>query len=354
MLTRPSYSLSQEVFDQLEPHRYPLVDAFADIGRAALMAAKGEVPRADAYFHFVSDQVMRELASILPPDWTCRVGGSFVHGGSKGRYVVTPSEGAPCEIGDLLIAVEYDLQIGSARSALLVQAKKAEARSTAPWTDGSSGRNQRELFANMPPFVWRDHQQQLPRPSCSRTLEPEIEVWCPCATDNWGLPPSAHRSRWPERAADGSLTLYGGAVFATLLDEPLVVPPLGGRVPRDLSEVLADLLVFAAGWEFKSLLAAYQPNNDGLVGWSAVVWDILRTSATRTHASKVVAGRRDDRTQVRLADEVMLSDAWPFPPDLTFPEDAGEPPDLDPESWQFPDDGGGISVVRVVVSDKLQ
>jgi hypothetical protein len=300
----------------LYPRRSELVDAFNEFSFLALIgAAQDERARAELIYEFTINALGSEVQRVLPPGWSCAVGGSFIHGGT-GRYVAKPVKGKPCEIGDLLVAVEWELDGDSARSALLVQAKRGDHSPAAPWSD-ASGKNQRALYWSQGKFKWESKTLGWDRPEDERSLAPDVPVDCPCGTSEWTITGDSHWSRWP---ADGEL--YGGAVFATLDLAPLAVPPLGGRTPRHLGEVLADLVLFMGGLEFSALEPAYQGHE---LGWSAVIWDLLRQSADRDHKSWF-GPRWSDRTPIRFRDELDL-------------------PDADPSSEL--EDGQGITVLRI-------
>jgi hypothetical protein len=288
-------SVPPRVHAALVSQRSELIDAFKDFAFLAVTSVVNvtdELRRAELLFQLAVQALGPAVQRQLPPGWSCAAGGSFVHG-SQGRYLVDPDVGKPCEIGDLLVAVEFQLGQESARSAVLIQAKRPGSPASAPWT--KDGAHQRDFYRVQPPFTWQTAAVAYTRPSDKRTLASKLD--CPCSTTNWDIRhgPDCHWSRWP----DEKNAIYGQAIFATLDDHPTAVPPFEGKTPRLLGEVFADLMLFAAGGEVATLTETYQPKT---LGWSAVVWDILRRSATRDHASKF-GNRRPDRTPVRFQGE---------------------------------------------------
>lgn len=321
----------ETIFQEFAGSRDRLVLALDSVGEKALTGSLGEIPRVEAFFARASTDIGAAVTHLLPPGWKCRISASFVHGGRPDgrdrRYIVDPVDPGhkPCEIGDLLVAVEHVIPGGSTRSALLIQAKRAAARADKPW---GSEKRQRELFNDMPTFVWREKQVYFKPAPPERTLRPELFVRCPCGTRDWPLWGDSHWSRWP-RTGD---VRYAGAVFATLLDSPLVVPPIEGVKPRPLAAVLADMLLLTGGWEFKQPDHAFRSSTVPL-GWSAVVWELLLRAAVNEHRRSGTHGVNaiydPDRDQVRFTGEDQLT--WPE-------DDDGDP--------------GGISVLRVLVDGR--
>jgi hypothetical protein len=266
--------VQRAIFGALVGSRDRLVIAFDEIAQKALAGSVGELDRAEEFFAHSSTAIGYEIARLLPRGWSCQVSASFVHGASPAgrgdsRYLVIPSgKSTGCEIGDLLVAVEHLHPAGSARSALLIQAKSETVSPDEPWHggSGSSSAKQRALFDDLPIFTWREPKVYFDTNPRERTLMPEDKVDCYCGAGFrvWG---DSHWSRWPR---DTKPHHHGGAVFATLLDTPLVVPPAAGHHPRPLAAALADMIVFTGGWEFRRKHDAFQPT-DQPRGWSAIV-----------------------------------------------------------------------------------
>jgi hypothetical protein len=292
-----------------------LVIAIDEIAQKALAGSVGELARAEEFFAQPSTAIGAEVNRVLPPGWSCRISASFVHGSrfagrGDDRYLVIPAnKKRGCEIGDFLVAVEHLLPRGSTRTALLVQAKKETARADEPWRGDRSAQKQRALFNDLPTFTWRESKVYVDSNPLERTLRPEDHVNCYCGASFriWG---DSHWSRWPR---DSEPHFHGGAVFATLLDTPLVVPPVLGIQPRPLSAVLADMIILAGGWEFRRFDDAFQPTAEPR-GWSAVVWELLVRSAINDHRRAGTSGAGTvwdpDRDQVRLQDEERLELPW--------------------------------------------
>src|SRR4051794_9283805 len=97
-------------FDGLLPRRDAVTLCLAGPLEASLLAApRREVPQIEERFEHALPTLGSRLQAEMPPAWTCSVGGSFVHGGA-GRYQARrPDTGTACEIGDLLVVVEYRL-----------------------------------------------------------------------------------------------------------------------------------------------------------------------------------------------------------------------------------------------------
>jgi hypothetical protein len=329
-------SVQATIFRELVVARDRLVIAFGDIAEKALAGSVGELARAEQFFGRASTAIGAQVNAVLPHDWSCRVSASFVHGGRPAgrgddRYMVIPvGKKRGCEVGDLLVAVEHLLPNGSARTALLVQAKKGTARPDEPWRGDASGKKQRALFGELPIFTWREPLVYVDADPPERTLAPEDPVECYCGAHFrlWG---DSHWSRWPR---DGDPHHHGGAVFATLLDTPLVVPPAPGHHPRPLAAVLADMILLTGGWEFRRFDDAFAPTADPR-GWSAVVWELLLRSAVNEHRRAGTSGVstvwEPDRDQVLFEDEERL--------ELPFREMDGS-------------GRGAISVVRVRIDGR--
>jgi len=322
------HSASAQIFERVIPRRDSLMLAFSRIFEDALLAAPGyEVPQVEAIFEQAVPALGVRLQTELPRGWRCRVSGSFVHGGS-GRYQAQRADtAASCEIGDLLVVVEYRVLGGSsARSGLLIQAKRGGVSASEPWSD-TSGKKQRALYFERPPFTWQPTWVGQERQADTRSLEPDLAFDDPYwhLLDHW--PTILWWSRWRDDRGE----VHAGALFSVLsIPQPFVVPPYPGVEPRPLAAVCADLMALTGGFWFKSRKDAYDGGRD--LQWSAVVWDLLGASRKREWR-----GRPDLTSAALLEDEEPLEAAG-----------GGQPP-LDDAKMLSDEQDSGVSVVRIII-----
>jgi hypothetical protein len=301
---------------------YPeLLVAFHDSLTAAQAAVPSrlELRHVDAVFETALPLLQRHLSSIERVGWKVGVGGAFVHGGN--RYQANSAVGN-CEIADLLVVVEVSRPPTSARTALLLQAKKPMAWPSRPW-DGTSGETQRAFFEQRPPFTWRPDWVARYYPGWPRTLE--------CGSHGWAT--EFENTSWADPRA----------VFAVLLHpRPWTVPPQEPLAkPVLLSALLADLVRFQAGHPFDRLAASYaDPDN---LQWSEVIWDVLQSSLNRAHYRETVPDRDAVWT---LEDEGPAGEGYVAMDARMRERDApARTHDDDGDDEGF---AGGVSVVRIV------
>jgi hypothetical protein len=294
-----------------------LVVGFHDSLTAAQAAvqSKAELRHVDAVFETALPLFQRHLSPIERLGWAVGVGGAFVHGGN--RYQADSDVGN-CEIADLLVVVEVSRPPDSARTAVLLQAKKPMDWPSVPW-EGNSGKRQLAFYQQRPAFTWRPAWVARYYQGRPRTLD--------CNSHGWGQ--VLEHDSWADPRT----------VFAVLLNpRPWTVPPDEPVAqPVLLAALLADLMRFHAGHPFERLHPSYKDPDD--LQWSAVIWDILQSSLNRAHYHKTVPDR--DATWT-LEDEGRDGEGY-LALDTAM---------LDRSHRERPEDGddfqGGVSVVRFV------
>jgi hypothetical protein len=306
-----------------------LVVAFHDSLSAALGAVRSdaELPRVDAVFETALPLLQEHLAVLEPYGWSAGVSGAFVHGGG-GRYLADWPPGPSCEVADLLVVVEVGRALDTARTAILIQAKKPMEPPARPWKE-SSGPRQLALYEQTPEFHWDPAW-------VARYYEGHPRSFSCTQHGSWAT--QLGHETWADPRA----------VFAVLSrPRPWVVPPLEPMgQPTLLAAVLADLVGFRTGHPFQRLRDSY--TNPFELEWSAVIWDLLQASLRRTHYHQTVPDR---------AKTTMLQDEGPegqgYEAMDAFMRDR---PDKGDNEERHPPDalddrpGGGVSVVRLVVT----
>jgi hypothetical protein len=284
--------------------------------------SKSELRHVDAVFETALPLLQQHLAVTQPHGWSAGLSGAFVHGGN--RYEANSTVGN-CEIADLLVVVEVSRAPATARTAILLQAKKPMEPPARPWSDGS-GPTQFDFYEQTPEFTWRP-------------------AWVARYYQGWPrqLSCSQHRDWTPHFA--GARWADPRAVFAVLRHpRPWVVPPHEPMTePALLSAVLADLVRFQVGHPFQKLRDSYSHPSD--LQWSAVIWDLLQSSLNRAHYHQTVPDR--DKTSM-LEDEGPEGEGY-NDMDAFIAERGSEengPYVSDSGDDDFP--GGGVSIVRLV------
>ena len=249
-----------------------MVVAFHDSLSAALGAVRSdaELPRVDAIFETALPLLQEHLAVVEQYGWSAGLSGAFVHGGGS-RYLADWAAGRPCEVADLLVVVEVRRAADSARTAILIQAKKPMEPPARPWKE-ASGPRQFVLYEQTPEFHW--HPSWV-----ARYYEGRPRSFLCSEHGSWAT--QLGHDAWADPRA----------VFAVLnRPRPWVVPPLEPMgQPTLLAAALADLVRFGTGHPFQRLRDSY-PNPFELE-WSAVIWDLLQSSLRRAHYHMTVPDR---------------------------------------------------------------
>jgi hypothetical protein len=299
-----------------------LVVAFHDSLTAAQAAVQSnlELRHVDAVFETALPLFQQHLSIVERIGWKVGIGGAFVHGGN--RYEARSAVGN-CEIADLLVVVEVSRPPETARTAVLLQAKKPMSWPAIPWA-GPSGERQLAFYEQRPEFTWRPSWVARYYRGRERTLK--------CDRHRWGHHQLLSDQAWADPRA----------VFAVLLHpRPWTVPP---QDPEDslpppvlLAALLADLVRFRAGHPFERLPVSYADPDH--LQWSAVIWDILQSSFNRSHYRETVPDRD---TRWTLEDEGAAGEGY-----AALDDEFGVPGGT--EGVRDADDfTGGVSVVRFV------
>lgn len=268
----------------------------------------------------------------LPSRIGIKAGGVFVH---QRPYVtfLTPSP-ATVEIGDLLLirTLVINGKIEEQR-ALLLQAKKTKHMPATP-----DNANQWFLYEQWPSFTYSPKYKGLAGKT-RHIREPDMYD----AAKYLLIGSNPALSQWVKTACGCFFhcDCYGPAVLSHHTAQP--TKPNISRYKRFADE-LVQFLMGNAG-------KVYEPPTTNTTGWNQVIDDLITDTAT---ASTVFMGRAS--SQLVKSSRGCLSFMTPgnssifftIVKDVVVNENPSAPPEV-PAEWSLDGEGGGISIVEVVV-----